>query len=97
MKVSIEIFGNRKEVEMQEHFIIRHPEEGDRFQVIGAELFKGIVFAIIYIEGKGCFDLPFYLIPNGYEGKDLIIKEVILIDREDGRPPRRRYKVDFAE
>lgn len=96
MKVTLELFNKKVEMEMEEHFVIQHPEEGDRFQVIGAELFKGIVFAIIYIEGKGCFDLPFYLIPNGYEGKNLIIKEVILIDREDG-PPRRRYKVDFAE
>lgn len=95
MKVTLELFENKK-VEMQEHFIIQHPEEGDRFQVVGFECFKGILLAIIKIENKGFFDIPFHILPNGHQNKDLIIKEVILIDREDG-PPRRRYKIDFAE
>ena len=78
---------------------ISYPEINDRFKVIDLLITNGIIIAIIHIENKGCFDLPYSILPKNYEGKTLIIKDIqtFIKERNGVQYPIRKYLVDFAK
>lgn len=85
-----------KKVEMKEYFNIQYPEKGDIFEVMGYEIYKGILIAIIRIEGKGFFDLPFFILPKDHQNRKMKIQEIKFIERENC-PPKREYTITFVE
>lgn len=96
MKITILNINGTKKVEMEEHFNIQYPEKGDIFEVVGYEIFKGILIAIIRIENKGFFDLPFFILPKDHQNRKMKIQEVEFIEKENC-PPKRRYTISFVE